>query len=182
MSYPIYTRQMLADFTGRPAASFPEPYVTSSAFPQATLLFKIGTCIADPAGLSTDEQQMVDFAIMSMADAIHLAQPYQTILASPFSSESIGSYSYGKAVKAVQQGLPTGITWFDIAVEQLSQCSELDGIPMTGGIEVFERTGGYFGPGHLGGNIQFLSPADVEASRQFGFDPASGNYVSQVSS
>lgn len=180
MPYATYTREMLANFTGRPQASFPDAYLTASAFPQATLLFKIGTCIADPSALSTDEMQMVDFAILSMADAIHLAAPYQTILASPFSSESIGSYSYGKAVKAVQQGLPTGITWFDLAIEQLSQCSDLDGLPMSGGIEVFERTGGYFGPGHLGGNIQFLSPADVEASRTFGFDPSTGHYVSQV--
>lgn len=180
MGYPTYTVAMLSTFTGRPAAAFRAPYTTASALPQALLLFKMGTCIADPSGLSTDEQQLVDFAILEMADSIQLASLYATVHANPFSSETIGSYSYGKVAKAVQKGDDTGIFWFDKAVQELSVCDTSDGISMTGGIEVFERHGGYFAPGHKGANIEFLSPADVEQSRSFGFDPAQGNfYVAQ---
>ena len=182
MGYPAYTTQMLADFTGRPKASFREPYTTASAIPQALLLFKMGTCLASPDALTPEGKQLVDFAILSMADAIGLAAKYAAANANPFSSESIGSYSYSKAAKAVQRGDDTGVMWFDQAVKELSVCDTSDGLAMTGGIEVFERTGGYFGPGHTGSNISFLTPADVDASRLFGFDPAIGeHYVVQES-
>ena len=179
MTYATYTVEMLSTFTGRPQAAFREPYTTSSAIPQALLLFKMGTCIADPAGLPTDALQLIDFAVLSMADAIQLASRYATVQATPFSSESIGSYSYSKMAERVQQGEQTGVMWFDTAVEQLSVCDTSDGIPMTGGIEVFERTGGYFTPGHIGSNVQFLTPADIEESRRFGWDPSPGHYISQ---
>lgn len=179
MPYKTYTPKMIADFTGRPVASYREPYTTDSALPQALLLFKMGTCLASPDSLTSEEQQLVDFAILSMADAIGLASLYATVHANPFSSESIGSYSYSKAAQAVSQGLPTGIMWFDQAIEKLSICDTSDGIAMTGGVEVFERTGGYFGPGHIGANVQFLTPADVETSRRYGWDPSPGHYISQ---
>ena len=171
MGYKTYSTQDLANFTGRPAASFPSSYITNSALPQALLLFKMGTCLASPDDLSPEEQQLVDFAVLSMADAIGLASKYATVVASPFNSESIGSYSYSKAARAVQSGDDTGIAWFDMAIRQLSVCDRLDDIAMTGGIEVFERAGGYFAPGHNGANLQFLTDADVVTSRQFGFDP-----------
>lgn len=174
MGYKTYTRQMLADFTGRPLASFPEAFVTNSAIPQALLLFKIGTCLASPDDLSEDQQQMVDFAILSMADGIHLAQPYQTALASPFNSESIGSYSYSKVAKAVQKGEETGVMWFDLAIDQLSVCDRLNGSFAQGGIEIFENDGIFAGGKRLGGqpgNVEYLSPADLNKSVFFGFDP-----------
>lgn len=173
MAYPTIVRQDLADFTGRPVASFPETFVTNSAIPQAVLLFKLGTCIVDPALLSTDDQQLVRFALLSMADAIHLAAPYQTALANPFNSESIGSYSYSKTAKAVQDGKDTGVMWFDLAVRQLSQCESDAGDFRRGGIEMFERDGSYVS-GQLSGNVAYLSPADMSLSRVFGYDPAPG--------
>ncbi len=173
MSYPTITRQMLADFTGRPLASFPEAFVTTSAIPQATLLFKIGTCLASLDDLTEDQQQLALYAIMSMADAIHLSQPYQTALASPFSSESIGSYSYSKVAKAIMGGLPTSIGWFDLAIDQLSVCDVGDGIVMQGGIEMPQYEG-MIVPGSREGNIRFLSPMEIDASRSYGYDPAPG--------
>ena len=170
MAYPTLTKDELASFTGRPAASFPETFVTQSAIPQATLLFKIGTCILDPEQMPADAQQLVKYAILSMADAIHLAQPYQTALASPFNSESIGSYSYSKTAKAVQDGKDTGIMWFDLAVRQLSVCEADSGDMRGGGIEVFEN-GAVYVTGNLSGNRAFLSPADIDQSISFGWDP-----------
>jgi len=174
MVYKTYTRQMIADFTGRPVASFPEAFINASAIPQALLLFKLGTCLAAPDGLTDDEKQMVDFAILSMADAIHLVAPYQAAIASPFNSESIGSYSYSKTAKAIQNGLETGIGWFDMALDKLSVCETLTF--MSGGIEVFEH-GHNIAGGSLGGqsgNLRFLGPVDIDASRRFGYDPAPG--------
>lgn len=166
MAYPTYTPAMLASFTGRPVESFPEPYTSSSVIPQATLLFKMGTCLVDPSTLKPEEQQLIDFAILAMADAIHLSAPYSEALASPFSSESIGSYSYSKATSAVQQGDATGIQWFDMAVSHLGVCDTSDGIEMSGGIEIFEYQG-YFVQGHVGANIQFLTPAEMDTHLSF---------------
>ena len=169
MAYKAYSRSMLADFTGRPLASFPQQYVTVSAIPQALLLFKLGTCIVDPEALAPDAQQLVDFAILSMADSIHLSAPYQAATASPFNSESIGSYSYSKTARAVQAGEDTGVMWFDLAVRQLSVCEESDnGSFQRGGIEVFEHAGTVV-PGTLSGNMAFMSPGDITASREFGY-------------
>ncbi|WNN95001.1 hypothetical protein SEA_MAGRITTE_24 [Microbacterium phage Magritte] len=172
MTYPTYTRQDLANFTGRPLVSFPEGYVTSSAFPQALLLFKMGTCLASLNDLNEDQKQLAKFAILSMADAIHLSAPYQTVLASPFNSESIGSYSYSRAAQAVSKGLPTGIGWFDIAIQDLSVCDALDGIPMSMGIDVFGAAEGV--PQYGAGVTRWLTPAEEATSRMFGFDPAPG--------
>ena len=179
MPYKTYTPQDLADLTGRPVASFREPYTSASAIPQALLLFKMGTCLASPDDLTDDQKQLVDFAIVFMADAIGLASLYATVHANPFNSESIGSYSYSKAAQAVANREPTGVMWFDRAIEELSICDTSDGLAMTGGIEVFERTGGFFGPGHIGANVQFLTPADIDASRTFGWDPSPGHYIVQ---
>lgn len=170
MPYTTYTRQMLADFTGRPLVSFPEGFVTKSAIPQALLLFKLGTCLASPDDLTDDQKQLVDFAIMSMSDAIHLAQPYQTALASPFNSESIGSYSYSRTAQAVSRGLPTGIGWFDDAIQRLSVCDTLDGVPMSMGIDVFGAAEGI--PQQGAGVVRWLSPAEREQSVLFGYDPS----------
>jgi len=164
MAYKTYDREMIAAFTGRPAASFPETFIASSAIPQAMLLFKIGTCIFDPELLT------VDFAIISMADAIHLSAPYQAAKASPFNSESIGSYSYSKVAQAAQKGLETGIMWFDMAVGQLSVCDRASGDFQRGGIEMFEHDGTFIA-GHLSGNVEYLSPVDRRLSTTFGWDP-----------
>lgn len=167
MTYPEYTKKNLADFSGRPEQSYTE--YSTQAISQAVLLFKIGTCLA---GLPEDKTklELAEMGIMALADSIYLSQQYQAAAASPFSSESIGSYSYSKAARAVASGTATGIMWFDLAVSQLSECEQNDGIPTGGGIEVFEwdttLTAGN------NGNLRALGPADIELSRSFGYDPA----------
>lgn len=152
--------------------SFPEGYVTASAFPQALLLFKMGTCLASLNDLNEDQKQLAKFAILSMADAIHLSAPYQTVLASPFNSESIGSYSYSRAAQAVSKGLPTGIGWFDIAMQELSVCDAMDGIPMSMGTDIFGSA--EIGRASGSGITRWLTPAEEASSRMFGYDPAPG--------
>lgn len=171
MSYPTYTKQDVATFTGRALASFPS-FVEASALPQAILLFKIGTCLASLDDLTADELELSKNGILSMADSIHLVQPYAVAVASPFNSETIGSYSYSKVAAAVSKREETGIMWFDLAINRLSVCDDLSTGMFGGGIEVFEHDA-MFTMG-AGGNSRFLSPKDIDRSRFFGYDPAPG--------
>lgn len=166
MTCPMITVDDLSDFTGRPAESFNSVFVMYSAIPQAVLLFKMATCIEDFEQLSEDNQNLVKFAIMAMVDDIALKAPFQAALASPFNSESIGSYSYSKsAAAAIKNGTETGVFWFDMAVRKLSVCDSLSvggggvgGNIQRGGIEMFEYDG-TFTPGELSGNYAFVSPS-----------------------
>jgi hypothetical protein len=176
MPYPVFTKQDLADFSGRPVASYTG--YTDRAIRQAVLLFKIGTCLANLAPKDTLEYEIAVEGILAMADQIFLAQRYQQQVASPFQSESLGSYSYSKTAKSVSDGEKTGVEFFDIAIDQLSVCDETDDIPSFGGVEVFEHDG-MFARGE-GGNLRFLSPKDLDQSRSYGFDPA-GSQTTPVS-
>ena len=166
--YPVYTANDLAAYSGRDVASY-SSYATQ-AVTQATLLFKLATCLKE---FPEDEmsQQIASFAILAMADAIVLVQPYQEVLSNPFTSESIGSYSYSKMASKVSSGLPTGVSWFDTAVFQIGVCDLNSDVLSGGGIEVFEFDG-VFASGIRGNNTRFLSPQDIDTSRAFGYDPA----------
>lgn len=156
--YPSISPKDMAEFTGRPEASFPNTRLTG-AVSQATLLFKIGTCLAslpdDPI-----KQELAKNAIIAFTDYILLSQPFAKALASPFSSESLGSYSYSKSAKQVASGDKTGIMWFDLAIEQMSVCDQMSGGDFgTGGIEVFEHDG-EFVAGAIGSNVRLVTAAE----------------------
>jgi len=140
---------------------------------QAELLYKIGTCTGNTWPDDPTSQKLAEMAVLSMADAIYLAQPFQKILSNPFSSESIGSYSYSKVSGAVMSGIPTGVAWFDLAVNKLGQCDIVAGIPIGGGIEAFEWDAD-FTKGHLPGNVRLLSPKDFNQHVSLSNDPSSG--------
>ena len=119
--FPNYSLVELAGFSGRPAASYKLVGYVATALSQAQLLFKLATCLTswpdDP-----DDALLASYAVLSVGDGIYLAQQYSKAAASPFQSETIGSYSYTKMAKAVRGGLPTGDTWFDLAVDKLGVC------------------------------------------------------------
>jgi hypothetical protein len=170
MAYKEYSKQDLADFSGRPVASYTS-YAEKSAIPQALLLFKIGTCLASPGDLSPVHQELLDMAIVSMADGIYLSQPFMQVKASPFSSETIGSYSYSKVAAAVAAKVETGIEWFDIATSTLSVCDEIGEPTISfGGIDMMNAS-----DGHLisvtSTTSHYLSPSEVGQSRAWGYDP-----------
>src|SRR4051812_44106127 len=106
----------LAVFSGRASNTFGD--FSTEALAQATLLFYIATGLEsypDDASLT----QLAKYGIMDMADKIYLSQPYQEATASPYQSETIGTYSYSRSVKAVKKGDATGVMWFDLAVNKL---------------------------------------------------------------
>jgi len=146
--FPIYTAQDLAMYSGRPVSSYDTVYA-DNACDQATLLFKMATCLlAFPD--SPDEAQVASYAILALADYFCLTQPFQEAEAGPYQSENIGSYSYSRRTRysaaqetsvAIKDGVDIGIFWFDLAVQRLGVCNGTNGIPMGGGIEVFEHDG-----------------------------------------
>ena len=156
--YPILTTQDLADFTGKPVASF-SPYA-QTAIEQAFLLFKMGTCLTQ---LPDDEQKqkLAQFAILEMAGKLYQEQKYADVNANPFSSESIGSYSYTKkSQKKVENGEETGGMWFDIAIRTLSVCDTVGGAYMSGGINVFDGDATVTDSGN--GYSEVLGPAEKD--------------------
>lgn len=62
------------------------------------------------------EQRLKKNAILEMAQALYLIQPFKNVLASPFASERIGNYSYSKLKDSLADGVPIGLSWFDEAV------------------------------------------------------------------
>lgn len=117
---PAPTQSDLETFTGRPAATFGT--FADQALAQATLMLTLVTGLTalpdDP-----DLAQLAKNAIMELADRLLLEQPFQSIKAGPFQTETIGSYSYSRVTPTatkVQQGIKTGLLWWDLAVDKLS--------------------------------------------------------------
>lgn len=114
----------LATFTGRAEATLGA--YADQALEQAALMFTIGTKLSDYP-TDPDQEKLARFAIMEMADRLLLEQPFAGVKASPYQSETIGSWSYSRATqtaKTVSQGLKTGLFWWDTALAELSQVNQ----------------------------------------------------------
>lgn len=136
---PVPTIPDLADYSGRPQASYPA--FAASALKQATFLMSIRTCLVSMP-VNPDDAQLITYGILELADDIVLKQPYQEINAKPFSSETIMSYSYSKAAQKARKGEETGLMWFDLAVQRLSVCeADQGGHVASSSISIFEKDG-----------------------------------------
>lgn len=151
---PLPTIAELADYSGRPEASYTS-YANSTILQSALMLTVVTELTPDDwpnlgaltnGVLSTaDAQMLVTNGILAMADYLYLRQPYQQIIASPLMNESIGSYSYGKAEQEVARnaaalevnGERTGVTFYDMAVQYLAKRTLAGGV-YSGAITVFE--------------------------------------------
>jgi hypothetical protein len=118
---PVPSKAELSGFSGRPVATYGS--FADAALEQATLMFTVRTKLTaypdDP-----DQAKLARFAILELADRLFLEQPYAEYTASPFQSESIMSYNYSRATQTslkVQQGLKTGLFWWDLAIDELAQ-------------------------------------------------------------
>lgn len=135
MSLAPPTVAELAAFTGRPSNTFGA--FAAEALDQATLLFTLATDL-EYLPLDSNLAKLVKYGIMDMADKIYLSQPYAEATASPYQSETIGSYSYSKSMQAVKKGDATGVMWFDLAVNKLAHGKS---IGATGSIQGMEFDG-----------------------------------------
>src|ERR1700759_1359671 len=120
--WDIPTITQLADFSGRPEATYATGFATQALF-QSTLLLATLTERPDSSGLSDDQVKLATTGILAYADPIYLVHPYDAVVASPFSSENIGSYSYSKPppsggsrvlASAELKSEDTGVMWFDL--------------------------------------------------------------------
>lgn len=80
--------------------------------------------------LSPSDRKVAKFAVLEMAKYIKIDYFNFERSTSPFSHETIGSYSYSKMVKSVAAHESTGVPAFDRAVGILgSLCDQEGGIP-----------------------------------------------------
>jgi hypothetical protein len=143
--YPVPTVEELSGWSGRPVSSY-TAYATA-ALTISTLMFTTLTEISDPATLSADDQTLAQYGILAYADYQYLRFPYQQAIAGPFTNETVGSYTYGKAESEMARnaaaaevtGEATGVPLFDLAVRMLSLRTRAGGV-FFGQIECFERT------------------------------------------
>lgn len=136
MSLAPPTVAELATFSGRESNSYSDFAV--EALSQATLLLFLATGLSEyPA--DPDLSKLAKYGILDMADKIYFSQPYKEAIASPYQSETIGSYSYSKGIAAVKKGDATGVMWFDMAVNKLKTAGS--GIGASGSIQGFEWDG-----------------------------------------
>lgn len=142
--YPVPTIAELSQFSGRPAASYSS--YANNALIQATVLFTALTELTDPTSLAPDDQLLAKMGINAYADYLYLRQPYQQVIASPLQNESIGSYSYGKAMAEMARNAQAaevnsealGVQMFDVAVRLLALRTRAGGV-YTGSIGVYEH-------------------------------------------
>lgn len=127
----------LADFTGQAEDTF-TPFAPQALI-QAALLLTIVTGLTSYPD-DADLAQLAKNAIMEMAFDIYSKQlaNYAATQASPFQSESIGSYSYSKGTPAfkAKENQKTGLFWWDLAIERL--VSENSSRVGTGSLQVFD--------------------------------------------
>lgn len=157
MALPVPTVEQLADFTGREPGSYTA--YAESALAQATLLLEIVTGITE---MPTDAtlSQLAQNAILELADKLTYDQVYSQVIASPFQSETIGSYSYSKGVNFAERaktGQRLGLLWWDLALERLTGVDT--GGAASGSIAVFDRTEITV---DTDGNRAVLNPAEAD--------------------
>lgn len=144
----------LALFKGKPTGFYTS--FADHALAQAALLLTIRTGLTE---MPTDEPNatLAKYAIMDLGNQIYLESPYDVIVAKPFSSETIGSYSYSKSAQAAKNGTSTGSMWFDLAVEQLSAVDGQYDVN-SASISLFERDNYYQ---DANGNRFVLGPSEL---------------------
>lgn len=106
----------LASFSGRETTYYDR--FVAEAISQASDLFELATALTAMPGAGLD-LRIAQRGILAMAEMIYEGQKHRDLRFSPFRSESIGSYSYSLAEAAVLKGIPTGVSWFDLAVSRL---------------------------------------------------------------
>lgn len=159
----VLTAPDLAQFTGQDEFYYGK-YV-NIAIQQATDLFTMATCLDELPDISTLDGRISRSAVLSMAEALYEGQAFRKLRFTPFQNETIGSYSYSLAQKNISSGIPTGIGWFDLAVDRLGICA--DTATITGSaVSVFDRPGDVrVGPD---GSQYLIGPNDINRRQIIG--------------
>jgi hypothetical protein len=149
----------LSQFTGKDIEHYDNNYVME-ALAQAGDLFEIATRIPTLPDRNTLDGRLAVRGILSMAEALFEGNNYRDLRTSPFKSETIGSYTYTLVEGSVLQGIPTGISWFDLAVERLAwNSSDASQSISSTSIAAFDRPGDVR---KIGQDYILIGPADTE--------------------
>lgn len=151
----------LANFTGRGADYYGGSSFVLEALAQAGDLLEIATGLSTLPPETSLYGRLARRGVLAMADAIFEGNKYRDLRHSPFRSETIGSYTYSLAEGNVLAGIPTGISWFDLAVDRLRGVLQ-PGVSNSS-IAAFPRPGDL---GELEGSTVLIGPADTERFRQ----------------
>jgi hypothetical protein len=147
-------------FTGAAATSY-----SAMALDQAQLLLQLATGISarptDPTAL-----RVYRFGIFAMAEALENSQTTRSIAFSPFRVEEIGSYRYERGRTDVRAGIPTGILWFDMAVDYFNGLVDSSLYDMHTSMSLFEVEDSLVFTNTQGRRV-ILGPADRAAPNRF---------------
>lgn len=166
MALTVPTLQDFADFLTVDVSSL-GPADTQALKQAGFLLQVLGGCSDSP----TEDpcKSLFDNAIMDMANWMRASLPFVSAVASPFQSETIGSYSYSKAFRNVLLSgmsgnrVDTGVMWFDLAVRNCA-CGEESSAVAYGSTHVFEDDGVYISDA---GQRWILGPAEANVGFEY---------------
>lgn len=153
---PGLTEIDLSRMTGRPLEYFGDPFVYEALL-QAGDLFEIATRRTEMPDVTTLAGRTAKRGVLAMAEALYEGNKARDLRFSPFKSETIGSYTYSLAEANVYAGIPTGISWFDLAVSQLT--IDLGTGVTNSAISAFDRPGDVV---EMNGRGVLIGPADKE--------------------
>lgn len=149
----------LAGFTGKSLAHYNDPFVVEALL-QAGDLLEIATRVSVLPPVTTLLGRTARRGVLAMAEALFEGNQHRDLRFSPFKTETIGSYNYTLAEGSVLAGIPTGISWFDVAVDRLRTEMGVDGAVISNdAIAAFDRPGD---TANLGGRPILIGPADTE--------------------
>ena len=169
--FPSLTLGDLSGYSGRPTTAYLNTSYVAAALYQSMLLFRYSTGRRGPDDWPDEaiDQELATAGVLAMADDIYLSQPFQTVLANPMSSETIGSYSYSKAANAsvkVRDGQDTGIAFFDLAVRRLCIADDIARVE-SDSLHVF--TDELVWTTHADGSIKVVGPHDENTTDMTNF-------------
>lgn len=153
---PGLTEVDLAQFTGKSPDHYSSSFVME-ALQQAGDLFELATEVSTLPPENTLNGRIARRGILAMAEALFEGNAYRDLRMSPFKTETIGSYTYTLAEGNVLAGIPTGISWFDVAVSRLAWDIG-KGVTSTS-ISAFDRPGDVV---VVDGRRVLVGPADTE--------------------
>jgi len=104
------------------------------ALQQAADLLSVVTGASRPADAG-QAQRLYDNAVYSMAEALEVNKGSRAQHLSPYRSEQIGSFRYELVASRSIAGAPTGILWWDMAVQQYTT----DSAPLARSAHMFDR-------------------------------------------
>lgn len=103
---------------------FAEDQKTDAIQQAADLLYLATGVTEDPTNATGQILRIISWGLMDMAWKLLVTSENKTEINSPYSSETIGSYSYAKqAAAAIANGMLTGVEWFDAVVKLLNGLS-----------------------------------------------------------